>query len=327
MKMTIGIDVGNYDTKTQNTTTPSSFRSSQTENKLNTESVFYNGTYYLATTERDNQQLDKTQNDYCVIMSLFAIAKEIIFQIESAYKEKNGKKADIPFDELQKQINHVDKISIGIGLPAGHFSSLAQKTVDCYMENLKNGFSFIYKDLEFHLTLVSCNVYPQDFTGVAYNPNIEIVRDFKDYYILGIGGGTADVIPVEDGKPKVEKCKSIEKGTTVMYEYISTAIQHETGKTMDYTAIETILTNGPSIIETKRKQRVKELAAEFADKLVDEFVHVGLRLSDYPCVFVGGGALMMRESLEKNPLFAKVEFVEDVNINAKYYAMFTDDKE
>lgn len=325
MKMTIGIDVGNYDTKTQHTTTPSSFRSSHTENKLNAESLFYDGTYYVTTTERNNQQLDKTQNNYCVIISLFAIAKEIIWRIENDYKEKNGKNAVLSGAELQKQIDQVKEIVIGVGLPAGHFSSLAQKTVDCYMDNLKDGFTFTYKDLEFHLRLTACNVYPQDFTGVAYNPDIEIVRNFKDYYIIGIGGGTADVIPVEDGSPKVEKCRSIEKGTTIMYEYISTAIQHETGKTMDYTAIETILTNGPSIVEEKRKQRVKELKKEFVDKLVDDFVHIGLRLSDYPCVFVGGGVLMMRDALENNSLFVKTEIVEDVNINAKYYAMFASD--
>ena len=34
---------------------------------------------------------------------------------------------------------------------------------------------------------------------------------------------------------------------------------------------------------------------------------------------------MMRDALENNSLFVKTEIVEDVNINAKYYAMFASD--
>ena len=47
MKITIGIDVGNYDTKTQHTIMPSSFQESDQENKLADENLFYNGKFYF----------------------------------------------------------------------------------------------------------------------------------------------------------------------------------------------------------------------------------------------------------------------------------------
>lgn len=325
MKIAIGVDVGNYDTKTQNTVTPSSYRSSEMENKLNSESLFYNGIYYMPTMERNNQQLDKTINNYCIIMALFGIAKQTIWQIEHNFHEENDPDACITDEEMQKRIREIDKVILGVGLPVGHFSSLAKKTVDCYNEVLGSGFSFVYRGFEFQMKLVKCVAYPQDLTAVLYNNDVEIARDFDAYYICGIGGGTADIIPVIDGEPQIEKCKSLEMGTTIMYEYIATTIQHESGNMMEYSIIETILLDKPSIIDEKRKTRVKELAKEFVDRLVAEFVHVGLKLSDYPCVFVGGGALMMKKNLQSNPLFAKTEFVTDVNANAKYYALFAEE--
>lgn len=320
MKIKFGVDVGNFDTKSQHTIMPSSFRTSSSGNRLAGENLFYNGTYYIPTMERNNQQKDKTVNDYCIIMTLFSIAKEAIYQITEQYRNETGK--DPVPEEIQKKINQYDTFRLGVGLPVGYFASNAAKTAECYKSHFSKGFTFTYNQYEFHLKMEECNVFPQDFVAVAYNEDVKIPKEFEEYYIIGIGGGTADIIPVVNGNPVVEDCKTLEMGTTVMYDYIISSIQRETGDTMNYSSIEAILLNKPSIVNESRKSRIKELSAEFINKLVDELVHRGLRLSDYPCVFVGGGALMMKETLEKNPLIVKSEFITDVNINAKFYAAF-----
>lgn len=321
--VTIGIDVGNYDTKTQHTLTPSSYRVSETKNQLADESICYNGLFYTSTRERNNQQTDKTKDNYCVNMSLFAIAKEIIWQIQDAHFRKHGNR--ISDKLLQQEISNIDSIVLGVGLPVGHFSALAAKTRACYEEAFKNGISFEYNHYTFSLRLRrGCRTYPQDFTAVAFNRALSVPKKYSEYYIIGIGGGTVDIIPVFEGKPQIEKCKTLELGSTVMYEYISTALQHETGDTISYSSIESILNNEETIIKESRKTRVRKLAEDFINQLVDEFLHVGLRLQDYPCVFVGGGALLMRDTLEENQAFALCEFVEDVHANAKYYAEFAE---
>lgn len=319
MEAKIGIDVGNYDTKTQHTTVPSSFKSYDQKNLMVEEYVYYNNMYYTPTKERNNQQLDKTVNGYCLVMSLFAIAKEMIFQI----RQNNPGISD---SDVQKEINKYDEVKLGIGAPVGFYSSIADKTVDYYNKHWKKGFSFTYMTAntcyEFNLRLSSCAAFPQDFASVAFNDTIKTAKNFRAYYIFGIGGGTADVIPVDGGVPQIDKCRTIEKGSTVMYEEIIKTIQHETGRTMDYTSVEDVLLNRPTLIDEQRKSRIKAIAADFVNKLVDDFVHMGLRLSDFPSVFVGGGALLMREHLANNPAFVMTEFVEDVNANAKYYAEF-----
>lgn len=316
MKFTAGIDLGNYDTKTQHTTTPSSFQvDGNTKNILADEYVLYNGVYYSPTRERNNQQTDKTKDDYCLIMSLFAIGKEIIYQFRAA-------EPGISDIELQRKISSIDTLKLGVGVPVGLLSSEAEKTKESYLNAWKNGFEFEYNNFTFDMKLEKCSVFPQDLTPIILNEDIDVISEFDDIYVFGIGGGTVDVIPCHKKMPVTEKCFSIEKGSTVMYAEIIKKIQQEFGKTMDYTSVENVLLGQRTIVDEERKKRIKELANIFANKLVDDFIHLGLSLDDYPAVFVGGGALLMKEALMSNPHFVKVAFIEDINANAKSFATF-----
>ena len=316
MNFTAGIDVGNYDTKTQHTTTPSSYQvDGKIRNKLADQSIFYNGLYYSPTWERNNQQTDKTHNDYCLVMSLFAIGKEIVFQIKEKYPEFSNA-------QIQEKIDEIDSLKIGVGIPIGLLSAEADKMKETYLNAWKDGFEFEYNDFKFNLKLTKCSVFPQDLTPILLNEELDIINTYDDIYVFGIGGGTVDVIPCHKKMPVTEKCFSIEKGSTVMYAEIIKKIQQEFGKTMDYTTVEKVLLNQPTVIDEARKERIKEHAKVFTDKLVDEFMHLGLSLGDYPSVFIGGGALLIKDNLMNNENFVKAEFIEDVHANAKSFAIF-----
>lgn len=313
----IGMDVGNYDAKTQNTSIPSSYKAYSSKPQMVDNLVFYDGMYYTTTKERNNQQFDKTENNYCLIVTLFGIAGEILWKIRHQHPEYTDA-------QIQEEISKIKEIKLGVGLPVGYFSSQSTNLVNFYMNNWGNGFEFTYGDFSFNLKLNKCVAYPQDLSAVIYNDECEIARDFPTYYVIGIGGGTVDIIPVSQGQPEIEKIITIEKGTTVMYSHIIKSMQMETGHTMEYTTIEDVLLGKNTIIDDRRKNRIGQLAAEFISKLVDDMSHAKLKLMDVPCVFVGGGALMMRPALIATNQFVKYEFIEDVNVNAKFYAAFTD---
>ncbi len=313
---TIGIDVGNYDTKSQHSITPSSYRWYEKKNLMADEYVLYNGIYFVPTRERDNQQRDKTEADYCLNISLFAIAKEILYIL----KLENP---TISPADIQKKIDQITEFQIGVGLPAGHFNSLAKKTKECY-EAWKQGLAFEYckgKEVyHFSMQLKKCDVYVQDLVSVFYNSSLTIPKDYQDFYIIGIGGGTADIIPIVDGKPEVDKIVTLEKGSTVMYMDVARAYQQETGEVLDYNLIESCLLNRPNILDEETKSRIRSLADNFVIKLIEEFEHHGLHLKRYPSVFIGGGALIMEGAIEKSSHFAKSEFVQSVYANAQFYA-------
>ena len=172
MHTKIGLDLGNYDLKTRNTVTPSSFAERGNKDLLAEESIHYKNLYYVPTLSRNNQQTGKTVNDYCLIMSLFGIAKELIARL-------NGRFPGYTNEQLQKEIDKYTEISLGVGLPAGKFNSLARQMVDCYMNAWKDGCSFEYSnkngDFSFNFKLVNCTPFPQDFSAVAFSKMADIL--------------------------------------------------------------------------------------------------------------------------------------------------------
>lgn len=317
MQTKIGLDLGNYDLKTRNTVTPSSYAERTTKDLIAEESIFYNGLYYVPTLKRNNQQVDKTEGDYCLIMSLFGIAKELIARLNARFPGYNEA-------QLQDEISKYTEISLGVGLPAGKFSSLARKMVDCYMNAWKDGceFSYINKsegEFKFNFKLINCKPFPQDYTAVAFNKRVELPKGVNDYYIIGIGGGTVDIIPVNNTNVDTDQIMTFEKGTTVLYSQIIKRIQQETGKVMEYSTIESILRGENTIIRDERIDIIQREKADFAKKLVDEILHYGYQLSDRPCIFVGGGALLLKDALEANKEFAYTFFMDDVKANAYFF--------
>ncbi len=315
--LTIGIDVGNYDTKTQHTCTPSSYMSFKTRNLLADECVQYGGNYYCLTNARDNQMIDKTENDYCLVMSLFGIAKELIHSISSVFP-------DCSSEDMQAHIDSVGEVVLGVGLPAGYYSSQKEKLEHYYKEKFSGGLQFDYsvKNVIYHfdLRLKDCFVFIQDVVSAMSDKTVTIPTVTDYYYIIGIGGGTWDIIPIENGRIAADKAETIPMGSRVMYDSIIQKLQAEMGKNFDYLLIERVLLNKPTIVKDNVKMRIQEIAADFVSHAVSETVRRGFDIENKPCVCIGGGALIMKPYMEHDERFGSIEFIEDVNANARCYA-------
>lgn len=314
----IGCDVGNYDTKTQMTTTPSSFAAFEIDQLVAEEALTFNGKYYIPTTERDNQEKDKTASDHALVMTLFGIAKEIISQVAH-----EGELAS----SIQRKVDSVRHIRLGVGLPVGFFSELAAKTHRYYAQTFENGACFGYKGkmtggnyVYFNLLVDKIGVYPQDVIGTIRNPNLNIPRIAEDYYIIGIGGGTLDLIPMMGGGPQVQRCVSLAMGTTEMYKVIGSRLQQNGYGEKEFKIIENVLLGKPTFISDTERRMILEETKTYADKIINNLQNRGLKLNDYPSVFIGGGALLLRRYFEESGAFVKTEFVENVRENAVCYA-------
>ncbi len=315
--LTIGIDVGNYDTKTQHTLTPSSYMSFKKQNLLADEYVYYGDTFYSPTNTRDNQMVDKTENDYCLIMSLFGIAKEAIHSISNVFPNCSK-------EEMQGHIDNIGEIVLGVGLPAGFYTSQARKLERYYNEKFEDGLKFEYgskgASYSFNLKLKKCCVFVQDVASVMSDKTVSTPSQTGDYIVIGIGGGTADIIPIEGGVIALDKSITLNLGSRVMYDNIIQRLQTETGKTYGYLLIENVLLDRPTILKDAIKSRIHEMAADFVSRLVAEIARKGVDIEDVPCVCIGGGALLMKPYMENDERFGSIEFIDGVNVNAKCYA-------
>ena len=315
--LNIGVDVGNYDTKSQSTITPSSFAAYEKDQLIAEEALTFGGKYYIPTTERDNQEKDKTQSEHALIMTLFGIAKEIIAQVSA--------EGEIP-SSIQRKVDDVRRIRLGVGLPVGFYSELSQKTHRYYTQMFENGVCFGYKGkmtggsyVYFNLLIDKVGVYPQDVIGVIRNPKLTIPQVSEDYYIIGIGGGTLDLIPMSGG-PQVQKCVSLAMGTTEMYKAIGSRLQQNGYGEKDYKLIENVLLGKRTFISEEERRMIANETKLYADKIINNLQNRGLKLNDYPSVFIGGGALLLRKYFEESGAFVRTEFVENTRENAICYA-------
>ncbi len=319
-KIKIGCDVGNYDTKTQHTSVPSGYSDQKVLPNMTDEYLFYHGNYYVPRFERFNYSMDKTSNGHALILTMFGIAKEILFQL----KEDGinvGK-------NMQCQIDEIRKISLGVGLPPGHYENLAVRTKEYYENKLKREIEFIYynkkyeEPYRFRLSADQIGVFPQDFMAVYKNPKSKYATEYDSYFIIGIGGGTTDIIPVVNNKVDTPRCKSLELGTTQLYGRISDKIYKYNSVKMSTEAVESLLLGKKNVWSENADvmEIVQNASVEYVNEILDSCKAGGIELREAPVIFFGGGCLLLRSCLVKSKLLNVYEFIEDTHANAKVYA-------
>ncbi len=306
----IGVDVGNYDTKTQHCSIVSGYKKYSSKPEITSKILEYGDSYYVPDiSERMPYVVDKTKNDQCLILTLFGIAEELI------YLAKENCSSNSVQDELYK-FKH---IKLGIGLPPGHFNAYAKKTLNYYKEKLDGLVEFKYKDYSFSFYVDTVRIFPQDFVAVYKNQHCETAKR-KRYYIVGIGGGTADVVPVLDGQPDANNCFSLQLGTRVMYSQVCADVQRQYGEMLDESLVEDVLMNEETILGDDIKSLVKEDARIHFENIINGCIQQGVKLSLYPVVFFGGGGLLLKDLIRSSDKLADAEILDDIYANAKAYA-------
>ena len=310
----IGVDVGNYDTKTQHCVIVSGYKKYDEKPEISTKILAYNGEYYVPDlSERMPYVADKTKNDQCLILTIFGIAEELLYVAKDAVKSSSK-------SNIQMALDTMKHIKLGVGLPPGHFNALSTKTLEYYKKKLQPGtISFSYKNYNFSFVVDSIRLFPQDFVAVFKNAECSTAKK-KRYYIVGIGGGTTDVVPVLDKHPDVNNCFSLELGTRVMYRQICADVQRQYGEMLDESLVEDVLRGEETILPDPIKNLIREGAKQHFENIINGCIQQGVKLSLYPVVFYGGGALLLKDLITNNDKMTDPEILGDINANAKAYA-------
>ena len=307
----IGVDVGNHDTKTSNTSTPSGFNEFSKIPFGTDEYIKFKDIYYVPNITRFPYVKDKTINENCFILTLFGIAKEIVASLNKSQK--------LSREEIQNQIDKIRYVNIGVGLPPTHCATLSGKMKNYYHSRFDDGITFEYNGYVFQLKLNICEVFPQDFSAViTYNPKNEdsILKKFKRYYAIDIGGYTVDVVPIVNGNPDVSKCASKELGVLKMYDSIIPRVEMETGTTLSAADIEAVLKKENTILDEKEIELIHECAEDWLENIINQLKQSGLEFATTPVVFMGGGAQLFKKYIRNNKLIKKYEFIPGARSNA-----------
>ena len=305
-----GVDVGNSDIKTSNTSTPSGLSVFSKVPFGAEEWLEYNGVIYVPSDSRFPYVKDKTVNDNCFILTLFGIAKEFINTLE---------KRKVSELHMQDYISSMNIVNLGVGLPPAHCSTLSEKLIKYYRSGFGEGITFHYKKLKFTIKLGLCFVYPQDFAAIATYKHREdsIPKSFPKYVAIDIGAYTVDVVPISKGKPDVANCDSRELGIFRMYEEIMRRVEKETGTVLTPIDIESVLKKENNLLSNTDVELIMSITQEWVDKIINTIKQSGIEFATTPVVFLGGGSLLLKRFIKKNPLLVKIEFMSNANSNAE----------
>lgn len=307
-KTILGVDTGNKLIKTISCIFNAGLsRFGTTPPTITEGNLFYNGEYYCESPYRTYQNNNKTVDDTYFLLTLIAIARELI-------DRRRAKKADV-------YAQYEENIVLGVGLPPDDLSWLKDDYEE-YFSKEHEPIVFKYDDKKFRITIDKVFVYPQAFAALAVNTSLR--NKSNQLYLCDIGGYTTDIVPIFNQKIVKAGLRSYEYGMIQLYDMI----QHEIKRTLHYVVKEdTIedLINGNASNENG-KEIAKKCVQEYSERIIGTMLEGGADLRTGLLVVVGGGNKIIKlneANIIKKFNIGKPEYIDDICANAKGYESLT----
>ena len=293
--MIISIDHGNKQMKTPHHVFVSGLQRSDVRPALCDEYMLYKDQYYTLSQDRLAYRRDKSQDEDYFILTLFALAREILDAGEYSALDT------IPVDLL-------------VGLPPAHYSA-QYKEFETYFR--RGIIEFEYKDMPFAVKINYVTAYPQAYAAAM--TVYKQLRQMPKSIIIDIGGFTTDYLIMKNGIADMNSCKSLEHGVIMLYNRVINTVNSAHDLLLEEEDIDTVLRGQSQVLPAGIQQSVRQQATIFADELVGQLREQKYDLRVMRPVFVGGGSLLLKPFLEKNSRVFSPMFVEDLCANAKGY--------
>ena len=296
-KIIVPIDHGNRNLKTEQHVFTSGILESDCKPVLG-EFLQYNGRYYTLSEQRIPYMRDKSSDERFFILTLFGIVMEAERQRISSE-------------------NTILQVELPVGLPPKHYGALHRKFRDYFMNRGRQ--CLIYKGREYQLEIADAAVFPQDYAAaMTIYPKIP---SFSKVTTVDIGGFTLDYLLLRGGRPDLSVCDSLEKGVITLYNTIISRVNSEYDILLEDADIDSIIKGEKTDYDMQVIRMVQEMTKTYVDDLLGTLRERGLDLKTGCVVFIGGGALLLREYLENSDKVGKCVFIEDICANAKGYGL------
>lgn len=284
------------------------------------DTLLFNGNYYSISETQGYHRQDKTQDDYYFMLSLMAIAREIVMKHAMVATEKS--EGELNFSAIMRsadrsRMSFCEDVFLSVGLPPRDIKAFGEKLKKYYMRD-GSRLRFKYNNISFDICITDVFVSPQGFAAIFPNDLFSRVAQSAKAYIIDIGGYTTDVALVANKRIDTGYFESFDFGVIHMYNEISSQVARECQTKIDGILIEAVL-RGESIGNPTVENMVRTAAHLYAAKIVDALRDHGIDLNLSLPVLVGGGSLRLeaplREAIGREDVFV----VPDVRANAIGY--------
>lgn len=332
--MVIAVDTGNRCIKTAHAEPFSAGLTRHFEAKpfIATDTLFYKGQYYTFSETQGARREDKSIDDYYFVLTLAAIAREIVIK-KALQNAAVGEK--VSFAQAMKEANRAKKtycedVYLSVGLPprdmvaGGGIIRGAKSMTARYKEYfLRDGehLAFKYNDMSFDIHIKEVFVSAQGFAAIFPNDWYTQVTKFPQAYIIDIGGYTTDIALVANRRIDLNFFESLDFGVIFLYNEIADVVRKNHGKDINGILIEAIL-KGENIGDDDVEETVKAVTDNYAKRLISSLRDRKIDMELSLPVLVGGGAQLMEQYLRRAIPRNEVLIVPDVRANAIGYEVF-----
>ena len=301
----VAIDHGNRNTKTPNFVFPSAYKETSHLPAIGADVLIYAGKEYTLVDQRMAQKTDKTKDEANFILTLFAIGKELMEDVDTF--------ANTPTGECE--------VVLLVGLPPLHCKKMGTNFAE-YFNRRKEPIQFTFNGVLMSIKITDVRVFPQAFAAAM--TALEHFKGARTVNIVDIGGYTVDLLQLTNLNPDMSVCTSLYRGANTMFQRISEQERAKGAKDIPDAVIEGILLGNSLVLQDCSQERidlVRTNARQFAHELMSEVSQAGLDLAENRTVFVGGGSILLRKYIKETGLVAKLIFVDNVHANAEGYQL------
>ena len=293
--MLVSVDHGNKQIKTKSSIFTSGLTKSESRPAFG-EIIFYEGSYYALSEKRIPHMWDKTIDDNFFILTLFAIAKEIIAM--GMYTDKEAV-----------------EIELLAGLPPAHYGA-QYKNFEAYFKN-RGVIKFEHEEKEFTVVIKEVATYPQAFAATMHIYNE--ISSLKKVFVIDIGGFTVDYLVLKQGNAILEESDSLNRGVITLYNTIKSKVIGAFGLTLDESDMDLIISGEATGYGDDVIGFIKTIVAKYVEDLFGELRERGMDLKTGKTVFVGGGSLLLKKFIQKTVSYSEPRFIENIKANLEGY--------
>lgn len=292
-RIIVGVDTGNRCMKTKNFNFVSGLKKESSKPLLDMEFIKYKGDYYTLTNGRIPYMEDKTETESYFVLTLFAIAKELVHR--------------------NIDCSAAITIDLAVGLPPAHIGRLKSS----FTQYFKRDFiRFEYKNRMIVVKIENVLLFPQGYAAIL--PYFQEVSKAPKAYIVDIGGYTTDVILLRNGEIDMSFCESFELGVIEFFNELNMKLKRDFGRTPDEKQIEAAITQKQKLFRNMT-ERINEEAEIYTKNLLRKLNELGIDLIMSKGFFIGGGSLLFHDYIESSDYVFEPYFIKNVSANAEGY--------
>ena len=285
----IGIDHGWSMMKTVSQVFITGAREIRTEPAVLDDVLELDSKYYKIGTQRQEVKDTKTEDESFLILTYASVAKEL--------RRRGKTEADV---------------FLAVGLPLTRFGSEKADFIKYLTDKKEVDFSF--EGTAYHIRIVNAAVFPQCYATVADR----IVSFKKKTLIVDIGSWTIDIMPVINKSPDESNCITIPRGLITCMRSINEKCVRLYNGEIDEAELQNMMRYGKEYAKDEEYYAVaKEEIEAFVERVYNSIREYGYNLKTTPIIFVGGGAVVMKNYGNYNQ--KNIDYILDIKANARGY--------